>query len=124
METRSCAVCGCTDAAACTDDLRGACWWVSERLCSHCAQPDARRGLALVAASQLSEVVAELLRFAREGDQEAFGPFALDPAENTADALRAILRIECATMHSPGALDPDEHGQLISALARFLDGWA
>ncbi len=120
----ACAVCGCTETRACGDDLRGPCWWVGERLCSHCAQPDARRGLALVAASQLSEVVAELLRFSREGDQEAFEPFALDPAENTADALRAILRIERAAMPPPGTLDPDEHGQLIAALARFLDGWA
>ncbi|WP_298167671.1 hypothetical protein [Novosphingobium sp.] len=123
-EPRSCAVCGCTEATACTDELTGACWWVGERLCSHCAQPDARRRLALVAAAQLSEVVAELLRFTREGDQESFAPFALDPAENTADALRAILRIERAAMPTPGTLDPDEHGQLIAALARFLEGWA
>lgn len=124
----SCAVCGCTEAAACTDDLRGSCWWIEgtlpgRDLCSHCAQPDARRGHALVAASQLSEVVAELLRFSREGDQESIAPFALDPVENTVDALRAILRIERAAMPAPGTLDPDEHGQLIAALSRFLEGW-
>lgn len=122
-QPHSCAICGCTEANACIDDLTGSCWWVADRLCSHCCQPDARRRLALVAASQLSEVVAELLRFAREGDQEAIQPFSMEPAEHAADALRAILRIELPALVRPGS-NPGEHGQLIAALSRFLEGWA
>jgi hypothetical protein len=123
-DTRSCVVCGCTDSTGCSDQLTGPCWWVGERLCSHCAQPDPRRRLALVAASQLSDVVAELLRFAREGDQEVNAPFSIEPAEHAADALRAILRIECAVGFPLGARYPEEHDQLIAAIARFLEGWA
>ncbi|MBA3053614.1 MAG: hypothetical protein FP826_01455 [Sphingomonadales bacterium] len=122
---QTCALCGCTDASPCHDDLRGHCWWVADRLCSHCAQPDPRRSLALVAAVQLSEVVAELLRFSREGDQEAFEPFALEPAENAADALRAILCIQRATAAPPYDLErEDEDNRLIGAIDCFLDGWA
>lgn len=117
---RTCKVCGCTDARACYDELTHACWWVGDHLCSHCAQPDARRRLAQVAAAQLSEVVAELLRFVREGDQETVTPFALEPAENTADALRSIIRIEQAKA------DPieSEANQMLGAIDRFIDGWA
>jgi len=120
---RSCALCGCTEFTACKDSLRGPCWWVGERLCSHCAQPDARRSRALVAASQLSDVVAELLRFVREGDQESFEPFALDPAENTADALRAIIEIQQASPPPPWAVEQGEATVLLGALSRFLEGW-
>lgn len=66
--SRTCAVCGCTEDAACHDELRGNCWQEGDRLCSHCAQPDGRRARALVTAGQLAEVVAELLLFVREGD--------------------------------------------------------
>ena len=124
---RTCAACGCTEAAACHDDLRGACWWVGDRICSHCAEPDARRTLARVAAERLAAVVDELLRFAREGDQESFQAFALEPAEATADALRAILRIQNLPRALPngGLTEPDEDAnQLIGALDRFLEGWA
>jgi hypothetical protein len=127
----ACKVCSCTEAAACHDELTGACWWANPdaTLCSHCVQPDPRRRLAMVAAAQLSEVVAELLRFVREGDQETFTAFALDPAENTADALRAIVRI---TGFDPdrqldddtkAALD-ERDGQIVHAVMCFLDGWA
>ncbi len=127
-EAKACAVCGCTEAAACSDDLRGACWWVEPEgkrpLCSHCAEPDARRHVARLAAQQLIDAAGELLRYAREGDQEARAPFALEPAEHVADALRTILLIEQASMQANVEDDSGEHGQLIAALARFLWGWA
>lgn len=122
-QPRTCAVCGCTETAACHDELRGPCWWESERLCSHCAQPDGRRARALVAAHQLSEVVAELLRFSREGDFGfyPFGDIISDPA---AAALRSILRIEAQPV--TGATEPptfdEDANQLIGALDRFLEG--
>jgi len=127
-DPRACAICGCTEANACTDELRGPCHWVGDRLCSHCAQPDPRRAVAIIAASQLAGVVDELLRFAREGDQETFEPFALEPAEHAADALRTILRIE----NMPGGFKPglappltdENRDQLIGALDRYLEAWA
>lgn len=124
----ACAVCGCTETAACVDDLRGACWWVEPEgkrpLCSHCAEPDSKRYVARRAAQKLIDAAGELLRYSREGDQEAIMPFSLEPTENVADALRTILQIERSTLHAPAATDPDEHDQLIAALARFLEGWA
>lgn len=123
----ACKVCGCTESTPCIDDLRGACWWVADHLCSHCSQPDARRGAAFVAAAQLAEVVAELLLFAREGDLESQSAFALEPAEHTAEALRTILRIELLPGGFGGRVDhlPDpEREQLAAACGRFIEGWA
>lgn len=34
---RTCRKCGCSDNDACYHPKRGACWWVSKDLCSHCA---------------------------------------------------------------------------------------
>ena len=34
---RMCRVCGCWEYAACWDEDLGACWWVEDDLCSHCA---------------------------------------------------------------------------------------
>jgi hypothetical protein len=121
---RYCAVCGCSDLNACVDDLRPNCHWASDNLCSHCVQPDARRALAIVAGEQLAEAAAEMIRFSREGGQEGFEPFALDPSVHVADALRAILRIELATAENAERVDvfyPD-HADLIAAIEDFLEG--
>lgn len=34
----TCAVCGCWDLAACWSEESGACSWVDDGLCSHCAE--------------------------------------------------------------------------------------
>jgi hypothetical protein len=122
--SRTCAVCGCTEDAACHDELRGNCWWEGDRLCSHCAQPDGRRARALVAAGQLAEVVAELLLFVREGDQDTFAPFCMQPGDTTAEALRTILRIEALPGGFKRTTQPvdEDASQLIGALDRFLEG--
>lgn len=36
-EMPTCRECGCWEYAACWDDEQGACWWVDDDLCSHCA---------------------------------------------------------------------------------------
>lgn len=123
-QPRTCAVCGCTEDSACHDELRGNCWWEADRLCSHCAQPDGRRARALIAAGQLAEVVSELLFFAREGDQDTFTPFALQPGDTAAEALRTILQIKAQPggfRRTAPVIDQDAN-QLIGALDRFLEG--
>ena len=37
-----CRRCGCWDFDACGSERLGACWWVEEDLCSHCAVRDWR----------------------------------------------------------------------------------
>ncbi len=114
--TRSCAVCGCTETTPC-DDQRGPCWWASDRLCSHCQQPDWRRAMAAIAAQQAIEASAELLRFAREGEALG-GLFMSEATEQLADAARMAAMIE-----QDGNSD-EERGQMIAALEKFLEGWA
>ncbi len=71
---------------------------------------------ALVAASQASEAIAALLRFAREGADHP-APFGqIEVAELLADALKMTLELH-------PELD-SEQGQMLAALTCFLEGWA
>ena len=62
---------------------------------------------------------AMALLFAREGEPgDSFVPGDAEPIEKLADALKMTLE----AMGQAGAAD--EHGQLLAACVKFLDGWA
>jgi hypothetical protein len=81
---------------------------------------------ALIAASQASEAVTELLRFHIEGPagRMAFGQ--VEVLEKLAEALLHAARIEIDTLaaDSMDAEYREELGQIASACARFIEGWA
>lgn len=79
-----------------------------------------RQAAALAAASQASEAIAELLRYAREGEwlNSQFHP-DVEPLEKLCDAAKLVAEIVSD--------EPDEDGdrnQLAGALEKFLSGWA
>jgi hypothetical protein len=81
------------------------------------------QSLALAAASQATEAAAELIRFVREEGTEDQRPAPFEPgdvevAEKLADALKMTLEAMAEAMAFT-----DEHGQLLAACDRFLDGW-
>ncbi|WP_066483623.1 MULTISPECIES: hypothetical protein [unclassified Sphingomonas] len=82
---------------------------------------------ALAAASSAANALAELLRFAREGEPPvANGAFEPDTIEQLADALKLAIDVELPAVLANGI---DQEGaemlaQLSAALARFLEGWA
>lgn len=127
MTERSCAICGCTETKACVDE-RGPCSWAGPNLCSHCAQPDANRELALVSASQASEAVAELLRLNREGrasDTYSFSP-DIDVPRKLAEALLLAATIELGDLQkSPGdwSEDIEALSDLVNTTQTFIAGW-
>ncbi|MCF6111964.1 hypothetical protein [Mesorhizobium muleiense] len=84
------------------------------------AQLDDKQALALAAAQQAAEAVAELLRYAREGEwiDSEFHP-DVEPLEKLCDAAKLTAEI---LSHEP---DPDgDRNQLAGALEKFLSGWA
>ncbi|RRH98056.1 hypothetical protein EH240_19865 [Mesorhizobium tamadayense] len=79
-----------------------------------------RQALAVAAASQASEAIAELLRYAREGEwmKSEFHP-DVEPLEKLCDAAKLTAEI---LSDEP---DPDgDRNQLGGALEKFLSGWA
>ena len=88
------------------------------------------REMAIAAASQASEAVVELLRFAREGEHSAEFAFEEEAVAKLADALKIALGIEASRL--PACVDrfgedqesADLLNQLQGALTRFLEGWA
>lgn len=82
-----------------------------------------RRQLALAAAAQASEATAELVRFAREGDNipPPFGE--TEVVMQLADALKLAIDVE--HHHDPDSLIADEErNQLYGALTKYIEGWA
>lgn len=77
------------------------------------------RALTLAAAAQATEGAAEMLRFTREGPNWP-AVFDNEAIEKLADATK--LAIE-ASIDAGEQLD-EERGQLLGALARYLEGWA
>lgn len=78
-----------------------------------------RRDLALAAASQCGEALPVLIGFSREGESHP-GPFGHEePIEKLADALKMSIELAADCGETDG--DRDE---LLSALVRFLEGWA
>ncbi|MER8990442.1 hypothetical protein [Mesorhizobium sp. M0678] len=78
-----------------------------------------KQALALAAASQASEAVAELLRYAREGEwlNSEFHP-DVEPLEKLCDAAKLAAEI---ISDEP---DPDgDRNQLAGALEKFISGW-
>jgi hypothetical protein len=80
----------------------------------------APRDIALAAASQAADATAELITFAREGALGSHANFVGDPVEKLADACKMALEIEIAA----GAQLDDDQDRLLSALGRYLEGWA
>lgn len=85
------------------------------------------RHAALVAASQASECVPELLRFHNEGPSgwSAFGEVEI--IEKLAEALLHAGRIHLDVMGDDKPIEKeyrDEVFQLTAACARFIEGWA
>ena len=78
-----------------------------------------QRSRALAAASQGSEAVAALIRFAREGADYPH-PFGQDEVvEQLLDAAKMAIEIE--HLYQP----PDEErGQVYAAVCKYLEGWA
>lgn len=79
-----------------------------------------KRALALAAASQAAEAIAELLRFAREGEwlNLSFHP-DVEPLEKLCDAAKLVAEL------MEDEPDPDgDRNQLLGALEKFLSGWA
>ncbi|AMS41206.1 hypothetical protein [Aminobacter aminovorans] len=76
------------------------------------------RDLAIAAASQAADALAELLRYAREGDGSMSGAFGTDVVEQLLDAAKMAAEIEgWPNSH-------EERGQVYASIADFLEGWA
>lgn len=83
------------------------------------------RDLAIAAASQASEGVAELLRYAREGDGSMNSAFGTDCVEQLLDAAKIAMEVE----GWPGgcgfeAETREERRQIYDEICKFLEGWA
>jgi hypothetical protein len=81
--------------------------------------PTQKQALALAAAHQAAEAVAELLRYAREGEWMdcEFHP-DIEPLEKLCDAAKLTAEI---LSDEP---DPDgDRNQVAGALEKFLSGW-
>ncbi|MBE1208154.1 hypothetical protein [Aminobacter carboxidus] len=77
-----------------------------------------KRDLAIAAASQAADALAELLRYAREGDGSMSGPFGTDVVEQLLDAAKMAAEIEGWPNRD------EERDQVYGALVKFLEGWA
>ncbi len=87
---------------------------------------------ALIAATQASEAVAELLRFHREGSA-LFGPFGeVEVVEKLAEAVAIACEIELRENFNLSATAQDQDSQdyraaleqLRDAARHFIQGWA
>ena len=61
MTERTCRACGCTQHNACVNHVDGACWWISEDLCSHCQLTAAALGAKITVADDLGSSAAACL---------------------------------------------------------------
>lgn len=84
------------------------------------------QGKAIAAAEAATHTAADLLRFAREGEQPDGLAFDLDTIELGASALKAMIEIELPRLRQKGSDGDGQEllGQLHHALFVFLDGWA
>lgn len=82
--------------------------------------------VAIAAAEAAAAATAELLRFAREGEESTSFAFAEETTALLASALQAALRIEypracnLAAEHDDQA-SPEAINQMLGALTRFLE---
>lgn len=82
--------------------------------------------VALAAAEAAASATAELLRFAREGEQSDSFAFAEETTALLASALQASLRLEypraCKLAAEHGdQTSPEAINQMLGALTRFLE---
>jgi hypothetical protein len=86
----------------------------------------AEKRIALAAAEAAASATAELLRFAREGEECPSFAFAEETTALLASALQAALRIEhpraCTLAAEHGdQTSPEAINQMLGALTRFLE---
>lgn len=87
------------------------------------------RATALLAAAQASEATTELLRFAREGEQNDCFAFDGEVMEKLAEALKLAIDLELPRMAvAQQRFSGDEDGReavtmLHAALVSFIEGW-
>jgi hypothetical protein len=85
------------------------------------------KGSALIAAAQLSDSLAECLRYVQEGDAFAGIPFGeVDPLPKIAEAIIRLAEIELEYFSAKSPIFTDEVeqvGQLIAANRKFLNDW-
>jgi hypothetical protein len=111
---KRCRICDRTDLAGSVDRDGTPYCWMDADMCSTC---DERREVATAAAHQAVEAAAELLRYAREGN-DLDGPFSIDVVEKLLDAAKMAAEIE------GWPADQHERGRVYAAVAEFLEGWA
>lgn len=85
--------------------------------------------VAIAAASQAADAVAELLVFAREGPLGAHQNFNNEPVEKLADALKMTIGIELdAHDENVGTQGDREYvgalNRLMGVVSNFLEDWA
>jgi hypothetical protein len=80
---------------------------------------DEKRSRALAAGHAAIEAATELIRYAREGENWP-APFGNDvePVEKLLDAAKMAIEVETGEDFS------GERGQVYSAIANHLEGWA
>lgn len=90
------------------------------------AHPETEARVAIAAAEAAATATAELLRFAREGEDSELFAFAEETTALLASALQAALRIEHPRACNLAAdhvdqTSPEAINQLLGALTRFLE---
>lgn len=75
---------------------------------------------AMAAAQAATEAAAELIRYAREGDHDAYGPFAIEIVPLLADALAMAIGIDTPPDPDPAAIG--RLSALETALRHYLEG--
>lgn len=84
-----------------------------------------RKRLAALAASQASEAVVSLLRFATSEHDETLNiTQGGEEVELLLDAAAATLEIIIAERQHAGDPVDEDLNQVLGAIARFLEGWA
>jgi hypothetical protein len=87
------------------------------------------QGKALAASELLANALAEVLRFAREGEMSPAFAFADDTISFLAEALAIAAELEAPRLTNPerqfeaDADGAEQLGQLIGACRRFIEGW-
>lgn len=106
MTERTCRACGCTQHNACVNHVDGACWWISEDLCSHCQLTAAALGAKITVADDLgSELVTLELRHALQLQKMTTHLLQL-PTQSTIDQIYAGVQALLARANASSSIRP------------------
>lgn len=81
---------------------------------------------AIIAAAQASDALAEVLRYAQEGNAIGAWPFGeSDPTPKFVEAVIRTAEIQIEKFEGHGSFqdEVDQLGQLIAACRKFLQDW-